>query len=181
VAISAGGDDACALTTDGGVKCWGGNEVGQLGDGTSTGPEECNLGVRQISCSTTPVDVMGLTSGVAAISAGGGHTCALTTDGGVKCWGADEAGELGDGTFAFARTVPVDVLFDTSFATPSPAMPSPTASPHASSNPTAAAVPKTGGPPAASGDSTLVYLLIGLGVLGIAGAGVIAVRLRRPV
>jgi len=62
-------------------------------------------------------------------------------------------------------------------ATPKPA----TASPHASSSPTAAAVPKTGGPPAASGDGPLVYLLIGLGVLGAAGAGVIAARLRRPV
>jgi hypothetical protein len=66
-------------------------------------------------------------------------------------------------------------------ATPKPATPSPTASPHASSSPTAAAAPKTGGPPAASGDGPFVYLLIGLGVLGIAGAGVIAVRLRRPV
>jgi alpha-tubulin suppressor-like RCC1 family protein len=110
-AVSAGYFHTCALTTAGGVKCWGDNSSGELGDGISTGPQRCASPATPttLACSTTPVDVSGLTSGVAAISAGDGHTCALTTAGGVKCWGANGTGQLGDGTIT-NRTTPVDVV-----------------------------------------------------------------------
>jgi alpha-tubulin suppressor-like RCC1 family protein len=115
-AISAGRTQTCALTSAGGVKCWGQNSSGQLGDGTATGPEKC-ASVVSYACSKTPVDVSGLTSGVTAIASGDGHTCALTSAGGVKCWGFNGSGELGDGTttgpetcsFAGCSTTPVDV------------------------------------------------------------------------
>jgi alpha-tubulin suppressor-like RCC1 family protein len=84
-AIAAGNLHTCALTTTGGVVCWGGNYSGQLGDGTTTDR-------------LTPTAVSALGSGVAAITAGWAHTCALTVGGGVMCWGSNYAGQLGDGT-----------------------------------------------------------------------------------
>lgn len=108
-AVSAGGDHTCALTMAGGVKCWGGNFSGQLGDGTSAGPETCTVSGTPyaFACSTTPVDVTGLSSGVAAVSSGYRHTCALTSAGGVRCWGANFAGQLGDGTSTAPETCTV--------------------------------------------------------------------------
>jgi alpha-tubulin suppressor-like RCC1 family protein len=93
--ISAGFSHSCALTSTGGVKCWGDNSFGQLGDGTYLS-------------SPVPVDVSGLTAGVMAVAAGDFHSCAITTTGAVKCWGFNGDGELGDGTWDDS-SVPVDV------------------------------------------------------------------------
>ncbi len=94
-AIAAGGGHACALMTGGGVKCWGLNDVGELGDGTTT-------------TRATPADVTGLTSGVIAITAGTFHSCALVKTGAVKCWGLNSNGQLGDRT-TVNRSTPVGV------------------------------------------------------------------------
>jgi hypothetical protein len=83
--IAAGAYHTCALTTTSGVKCWGYNLHGQLGDGTTT---------QRI----TPVDVSGLASGVSAVDTGHGDSCALMATGEIKCWGYNAHGELGIGT-----------------------------------------------------------------------------------
>jgi alpha-tubulin suppressor-like RCC1 family protein len=95
VAVAAGGEHSCALTTAGAVRCWGSNFAGQLGDGTTT-------------TRLTPVPVSGLSSGVAAISVDNAHSCALTTAGAVLCWGGNFFGQLGDGTTT-NRLTPVPV------------------------------------------------------------------------
>ena len=96
--IAAGGFHNCALTTAGGLKCWGWSGFGELGAGTTA------------SINDTPVDVVGLASGVAAVAAGKFHTCAVTTPAdGLKCWGRNSDGQVGDGTTT-NRSTPVDVV-----------------------------------------------------------------------
>jgi hypothetical protein len=121
---AAGEAHTCVLTIRGGVRCWGYNAYGQLGDSTNTSKR-------------TPVEVNGLSTGVAAISTGGFHTCALTTTGGVKCWGSNRDGQLGDGNAW--RTTPVDVV-EAALATPTSTV-TPTPNPVATSTPTPTAEP----------------------------------------
>jgi alpha-tubulin suppressor-like RCC1 family protein len=91
-AISAGYSDTCALLAGGTVKCWGWNNYGEFGDGTS-----------DFFGSATPVSVSGI-SGATAITSGYAHNCALVAGGAVECWGRSTYGELGDGTGADGET-----------------------------------------------------------------------------
>jgi alpha-tubulin suppressor-like RCC1 family protein len=83
--VAAGGYSACALLDNGTVRCWGDNEFGQLGDGTTT------------SEVTPSVPVEGVTNAI-AITSGELHSCALISDGTVKCWGYGAYGQLGTGS-----------------------------------------------------------------------------------
>jgi len=85
-AADVASDDAhsCALLDDGAASCWGDNQAGQLGNGTT-------------SISATPVNVSA-TAPFVAITAGASSTCALTKFGEAYCWGANDHGQLGDGT-----------------------------------------------------------------------------------
>lgn len=93
--VSAGEYYTCGVTTDHRAYCWGDNRLGQLGNGTSTGPETCST--RPIPCSTTPVAVAGGLS-FRQISAGFFTTCGVTMGNLAYCWGTNELGEVGDGT-----------------------------------------------------------------------------------
>src|SRR5947209_5983072 len=97
-AVIAGGYHTCALFGDGTAQCWGRNDEGQLGDGTTTS-------------SSSAVRVAGIT-GAVAVSAGILHTCALLANGTVKCWGAvgpnNDFGQLGNGATTGSST-PVTV------------------------------------------------------------------------
>jgi alpha-tubulin suppressor-like RCC1 family protein len=93
--VAVGGDFACAVIAGGAVVCWGGNEFGELGDGSP-------------SDSSVPVAVMGIT-GATAVSAGNFTACANVA-GALSCWGYGGDGELGDGLFSPSySSVPVSV------------------------------------------------------------------------
>ncbi len=99
-ALSAGGDHTLALASDGTVHAWGYNGNGQLGNGTNT---NSNLPMA--------VDMAGVLTGktVTAISAGGNHSVALTSEGKVYAWGANYEGGLGNNSLLFNIWVPVEV------------------------------------------------------------------------
>ena len=97
VAISVGGRHTCALTSEGGVKCWGTNAAGQIGDGT-------------LVSKPSSTDVIGLTRPIIAASCGYDHTCAVTVDGAVKCWGNNTSGQIGANSLAERFSSPTDVF-----------------------------------------------------------------------
>ncbi|MFO8074220.1 MAG: RCC1 repeat-containing protein, partial [Polyangia bacterium] len=140
VAVSAGSSHTCALSEEGEAKCWGRNETGALGDGTTQGSLEpvevagLNAGIASVdsgagfTCAVTegggakcwgmggrcgvdsydnklvPTDVVGLATGVTRLAVSSGHGCAMVEDGSARCWGHNGDGELGNGTTEYALT-----------------------------------------------------------------------------
>ncbi len=93
--ISAGDGHTCEVIADGSARCWGLNTSGQVGNGTFFN-------------ALKPVAVIGISSGARRISAGGGHSCAVLSDGSVRCWGENTSGQLGNSTTT-TSTTPVAV------------------------------------------------------------------------
>jgi len=95
ISIAAGVNHNCALLVDGTAKCWGRNEHGQLGNGTTMN-------------SSTPVVVSGL-GGAISITASEYHSCAMLSNGNTMCWGGNTYGQLGDGASPTDSLTPVAV------------------------------------------------------------------------
>jgi alpha-tubulin suppressor-like RCC1 family protein len=91
--VSLGYIHTCAVLADGGLKCWGGNNVGQLGlgDTSARGEAPGTMGDR------LPRVNVGTAATVVSVSAGYEITCAVLVGGRVKCWGANDGGALGLG------------------------------------------------------------------------------------
>jgi hypothetical protein len=106
------GDRGGCVIQSGGVRCWGHNFNGQVGDG-SVMHEDCDPATGWTDCARTPVVVSGITTAT-SITAGHRHRCALLTDGSVRCWGYNQTGACGNGRTItgapFGETTPVTVL-----------------------------------------------------------------------
>ncbi len=97
VAVSVGTTHTCAIIAGGVLKCWGGNNMGQVGNGTMP------------STVSSPTQIH-LSAGAISISAGFEHTCALLSGGGAACWGGNADGAAGTGDLlTFNYPVPVAV------------------------------------------------------------------------
>ncbi|MFA7209793.1 MAG: hypothetical protein WC120_06000, partial [Parcubacteria group bacterium] len=99
--IIAGNSNTCALNNGGLAYCWGNNNFGQVGDGTT-------------NSTFLPVQIMdddgiGNLTEISQISAGNYHMCAVKTDGSLYCWGHSGYGETGDYS-TNARLLPVQVV-----------------------------------------------------------------------
>jgi len=88
--IGAGYNHTCALLVSGQVRCWGFNNGGQLGDGTTTGRPR-PVGVRSTNGTAPLTDAVQL-------SVGAHHACVTLESGQARCWGVGEHGRIGDGT-----------------------------------------------------------------------------------
>jgi alpha-tubulin suppressor-like RCC1 family protein len=96
ISVSAGDVSACAVMAAGTVECWGADDDGELGNGTTTE-----------NVVSTPAEVMGLT-GVTSVSVGFRAACAVASGSDLWCWGANFSGQLGNGGAANS-SVPVRV------------------------------------------------------------------------
>ena len=96
--MSGGGEFTCALISTGGVKCWGNNDNKELGNKAAADTD-------------APVDVKisdgTALSGIIQVDAGTAHACAVTSSGGVKCWGeGDNMDRLGNDAAPPTRITP---------------------------------------------------------------------------
>ena len=104
VQVDVGDAHSCALTTAGGVVCWGLATDGQLGnDGTTSSNRP--VAVVEAAGRSDPLE------GIIQIGVGGAHTCALTVEGRVACWGKGTDGQLGNGGTQSA-SAPVSVALE---------------------------------------------------------------------
>ncbi len=100
IVLAGGFEHYCAVVGGGGLRCWGKNDSGDIGDGTSSGTAPAPVGVSGGASWTT-------------VAVGGSHTCAIRTDGSLWCWGSGTSGQLGDGRSSGSAVDPARVGTDT--------------------------------------------------------------------
>lgn len=102
-ALAGGSSHTCAITLTGEPYCWGNDYEGQVGDGASG------------DYRSTPVAVYGGGGlNVTSVIAGGSYSCAIDVSGHTWCWGSNEMGEIGDGSFQ-TRLTPVSISTPATF------------------------------------------------------------------
>lgn len=102
--LAVGDGHGCALRRDGTVACWGKNDHGQLGNGSTN---DAAAAVAVVDGQAKPI------TGITAITAGANHTCALKSDRTALCWGDDASGQQGRGGSAAVNPVPMAVALTT--------------------------------------------------------------------
>jgi alpha-tubulin suppressor-like RCC1 family protein len=102
IGIAAGSDHTCTVIADGGARCWGNNSAGQIGDGTTEQrlfPADVTI-LKLVRTPSGGSIVPVLLGSITQIAAGRRHTCAVITNGAVRCWGENIFGQIGDGSGA---------------------------------------------------------------------------------
>jgi len=107
VHISAGIVQTCGVVTSGAGYCWGDDTFGQLGISPSLLVDQC--GSQRLPCSKVPVAIVGRQLFTEISTGPGSHSCGVTTLGNLYCWGLGLSGQRGDGTAAYAISVPIQV------------------------------------------------------------------------
>ncbi|HEX4684671.1 MAG TPA: hypothetical protein VH277_18275 [Gemmatimonadaceae bacterium] len=108
VQITAGILQTCGITTSGAAYCWGDDSFGQLGVSTAALPERCtDAGA---PCATKPVAVVGRQDFTEISTGFGSHTCGVSVNGNLYCWGLGLSGQRGDGSTFSAIATPLRVV-----------------------------------------------------------------------
>ncbi|MFE1547919.1 hypothetical protein [Streptomyces sp. NPDC058718] len=105
VSVAAGAVHSLALLTDGTVVAWGNNAYGQLGEGSAVNHQTSPVRVCAVGSVAPCTSYL---TNVTSIAAGYQHSLAVRADGGVRSWGINDDGQLGDGTL-ISRIAPVNV------------------------------------------------------------------------
>ena len=105
--ISAGIIQTCGTTVDGNAYCWGNDSFGQLGVSPAAVASRCSI--QDLPCALTPVRVIGWRRFVSVSTGLGNHTCGVTTDTNIYCWGLGRSGQLGFGKLIGATSQPLKV------------------------------------------------------------------------